>query len=147
MIRRFIITIVAAWVGLLGVTAPASADAVQDAKAAIAAGDGDTGAKIIRNHGYATQPAVLADIIYGAGVLAVQADNGDAFSKAVADSFVNGGVSWTTAQEAFFQASTLVAENAPDDEQLVAELGPGGTAIVRTELAYFNVYLPSNPLG
>ncbi len=147
MFRRFIIATVAACIGWLGVTPPASADAVEDAKVAIAAGDGETGAKILADHGYATQPAVLADIIYGAGVLAVQADSGDAFSKAVADSFVNGGVSWTTAQEAFFQASTLVAENAPEDDQLVAELGPGGTAILRTEGAYFKVYLPSNPLG
>jgi len=145
-LRCLIVATVALCVAWLGVAPPAFADAVHDAKVAIAAGDGVTGARIIAQNGYATKPAVLADIIYGAGVLAVQADNGDAFSKAVADSFVNGGVSLWTANEAFSQAAMLVAENAPGDQQLAAELGPGGAAVVRTECAYFNVYLPSIPL-
>jgi len=54
-------------------------------------------------------------------------------------------VSLWTANEAFSQAATLVAVNAPNDQQLLAELGPGGTAVVRTECAYFNLYLPSIP--
>lgn len=142
LVRAALVAALATAFGLFGMTAPAHADGVQDAKVAIAAGDGEAGARIIAAHGYATQPRVLADIIYGAGVLAVQADNGDAYSMAVAESFVEGGVSYTTAQAAFVHAATLVAVNAPHDEQLLAELGPGGAAVLRTELAYANVYLP-----
>lgn len=146
-LRLFLATLLTALgvtaLGVAGTAAPAYADGVQDAKVAIAAGDGARGARIIAANGYATQPRVLADIIYGAGVLAVQADNGDAFSKAVATSFVSGGVTFSTANAAFVHAATLVAVNAPTDKQLLAEIGPGGVAILRTELAYFNVYLPS----
>jgi hypothetical protein len=145
-LRFLVVATAVACVAWLGVAPPAFADALQNAKVAIAAGDGAAGARIIARNGYATKPAVLADIIYGAGILAVQADNGDAFSQAVAISFVKGGVSLWTANEAFSQAATLVAVNAPNDQQLLAELGPGGTAIVRTECAYFNVSLPSIPL-
>jgi len=141
--RAVVVAVLAAGISLFGMTSPAHADAIQDAKVAIAAGDGEAGARIIAANGYATQPRVLADIIYGAGILAVQADNGDAFSIAVADSFVNGGVTHATANTTFVHAATLVVVNAPHDEQLLAELGPGGAAVIRTELAYFNVYLPS----
>jgi hypothetical protein len=140
--RAVVVAVLAAGIGLSGMAAPAHADGIQDAKVAIAAGDGQTGARIIAARGYATQPRVLADIIYGAGVLAVKADNGDAYSIAVAESFVEGGVAHATAQTAFVHAATLVAVNAPGDEQLLAELGPGGAAVLRTELAYVNVYLP-----
>jgi hypothetical protein len=143
--RVLLVAVVALGSWVMGTTVPAFADAIQDAKVAIAAGDGDRGARIIAASGYATQPRVLADIIYGAGVLAVQADNGDAFSQAVAESFVEGGVTFATANEAFAHAATLVAVNAPGDEQLLGELGPGGAAIVRTELAYFSLSLPSLP--
>jgi hypothetical protein len=50
------------------------------------------------------------------------------------------------ADEAFWQAGTLVALNAPGHEQLVAELGPGGDAVVPTECVYFNLNLSSVPL-
>lgn len=143
--RTALVALLAGAFAMFGMTAPAHADSLQDAKVAIAAGDGDAGARIIRVNGYASKPRVLADIIYGAGVLAVQADNGDAYSMAVAESFVEGGVTHATAQVAFVHAATLVAVNAPGDEQLLAELGPGGAAVLRTELAYLNVYLP--PLG
>ncbi|MFI5623282.1 hypothetical protein ACIA03_07435 [Nocardioides sp. NPDC051685] len=144
-VRAVLAAVVAGIIGVFAMATPAHAGPIEDAKVAIAEGDGAEAAKIIAAHGYADQPEVLADIIYGAGVLAVAADNGDAYSIAVADAFVKGGVTFGTANTAFRHAATLVITNAPHDDQLLAELGPGGAAIVRTELAYFNVYLPSLP--
>jgi len=137
--------VLAAALPLFGSAAPAAADGVEDAKAAIGAGDGATGARLIRENGYYTQPQVLADMIYVAGVIAVRSGKGDSFSKAVAQSFVEGKVSHSTANTTFVHAVAVVLTNAPHDDQLLAELGPGGAAILRTELAYLNIYLPSLP--
>lgn len=137
-----VIIAVAVLMGVATLSSPAQGTEVDSAKAAIARGDGAEGARIIAREGYATQPKVLADIIYGAGVIAVGEDTGDEFSQAVADAFVRGGVSFLTAQQAFVEASLLVLKNAPTDEQLLYELGPGGVAIVRTQLAYFSLRLP-----
>lgn len=136
MARVLVVILLAVGVVSVATVPPASAGAVRDAKVAIAAGHGAAAARIIERNGYDDRPRVLADIIYGAGVLAVRADNGEAFSKAVAVAFVRGGVTFTTAQVAFFHGVMVVASNAPQDEQLSRELGPGGRAILLTELAY-----------
>jgi len=131
-----VVVVLAAGVLHLAPVPPASAGAVRDAKVAIADGRCAAAARIIGRNGYDDRPRVLANIVYGAGVLAVRADNGEAFSKAVAVAFVRGGVTFATAQRAFFHGVALVVSNAPHDEQLLAEIGPGGMAILRTELAY-----------
>lgn len=138
------LVLVAASIGLsLGLCSAASASPTDDAKAAIGAGDGPRAATIIHDRGYADQPKVLADLIYGGGVIAVRDGHDEAFTEAVATAFVDGGVSPTTAQLAFANAATLVASNAANDPQILQELGPGGAALLRTELRYVGVRLPA----
>ncbi|KAA1421874.1 hypothetical protein F0U44_06295 [Nocardioides humilatus] len=134
--RVLVVVLLAVGVVSVATVPPASAGGVRDAKVAIAAGHGAQAARVIERNGYNTQPRVLAEIIYGAGVIAVRNDTADVFPQAVARAFVRGGVSFATAQQAFFHGAALVARNAPYDDQLLAELGPGGMAIVQTELAY-----------
>ncbi|KQY60121.1 hypothetical protein ASD11_11555 [Aeromicrobium sp. Root495] len=127
----------------LGLAAPASASPTDDVKTALGAGDGPRAARLIASSGFATQPAVLADLIYGGGVIAVRDGHDEAFTEAVAVAFVDGGVSPATAQLAFADAATLVASNAANDPQILQELAPGGVAILRTELRYAGVSLPA----
>lgn len=131
---------------LIGGARPADALTTDQARIAateaVGAGDGEAAARIIAANGLATRPAVLGRIIYDAGVLAVRADLGDEFSQAVATAFVDGGVSFATANSAFAHGSLLVIAGAPTDPQLLREIGPGGVAILRTELAYLGVTLP-----
>lgn len=132
---------------LIGGARPAEALTTDQARVAatraIGAGDGDRAAQIIAANGLAARPAVLGRIIYEAGVLAVEADLGDEFSQAVATAFVDGGVSFATANSAFLHGSLLVIAGAPTDPQLLHEIGPGGFAILRTELAYLGLSLPA----
>lgn len=122
-----------------------SAIASEQARAtvAIGAGEGARAARIIARSGLAVRPDLLGQIIYEAGVLAVKADLGDEFSQAVATAFVDGGVTFRTANQAFAHGVMLVLAGAVGDEQLLAEIGPGGTAVLRTELAYFGLRLPA----
>lgn len=130
-----------------GGAAPVHADATTAARLAatraIGAGHGEDAAAIIATSGLADRPQLLGRIIYEAGVIAVRADLGDEFSQAVATAFFEGGVTFANAQRAFVNGSLLVVTGAPRDPYLLAELGPGGVAVLRTELAYFGWSLPS----
>ena len=147
VIRAFIAAVLTLSVSVVGTSRPAPASASDDARVAatraIGAGQGERAARIIADSALARQPAVLGRIIYEAGVLAVRADLGDEFSQAVATAFVGGGVKFVTAQQAFARGSLLVIAGAPTDQQLLREIGPGGVAILRTELAYLGLRLPS----
>ncbi len=136
VVRALVIVLLAVGVLSFAAVPPSSAGGARDAKVAIAAGHGAEAARIIERNGYNARPKILAEIIYGAGVIAVRNDTEDVFPHAVARAFVRGGVSFATAQAAFFHGAGLVARNAPHDEQLLAELGPGGMAVLQTELAY-----------
>lgn len=135
-VRALVLVLLAVGILTFATVPPASADGIRDAKVAIAAGRGAEAARIIRHNDYNLRPRVLAEIIYRAGVIAVKNDTDDVFPQAVARAFVRGEVSFATAQKAFFRGAGLVARNAPHDEQLLAELGPGGMAVLQTELAY-----------
>ena len=133
-------------IGASGVQAQATTTPQAAAAAALGRGDGPTAAQIIARAGFATKPAVLAEIIYGGGVLAVDANQGNAFAHAVPVAFVHGTVSLVTANLAFKEAAIIVArEGAKDIPALVPQLAPGGLAIIRTELAYLGIWLPALP--
>ncbi|RHW28157.1 hypothetical protein D0Z08_03970 [Nocardioides immobilis] len=136
VVRALVLVLLAVGILTFATVPPASAGGIRDAKVAIAAGRGVEAARIIERNGYHTLPRILGEIIYRAGVIAVRNGTEDVFPQAVARAFVRGGVSFATAQKAFFHGVGLVARNAPHDEQLLAELGPGGMAFLQTELAY-----------
>lgn len=146
IVRALVVSVVVSAL-VTGAARPAEALTVEQARLAatraIGAGEGDRAARIIARNGLATRPAVLGRVIYDAGVLAVGADLGDEFSQAVATAFVDGGVGFATAQRAFLHGSVLVVRAAPTDRQLLREIGPGGVAILRTELAYLGLTLPA----
>lgn len=143
IVRALVIVLLAVGILSLATVPPAGAGTVRDAKVAIATGHGAQAARIIEHNGYNVRPRILAEIIYGAGVIAVKNGTDDVFPQAVARAFVRGEVSFATAQKAFLHGAALVARNAPHDEQLLAELGPGGAAILQTELAYTDVFVSS----
>jgi hypothetical protein len=119
---------------------------MDDAAQALGRGDGATAAQILSRNGYSSQPAILAEIIYDGGVIAVASGKGNSFAQAVPVAFVRGGVSFVTANTTFEQAVIIVAsEGSKDVGALVPQLMPGGLAVVRTELAYFGIWLPPIP--
>lgn len=129
-----------------GAPALAASNPQTEATRALGRGDGAAAAQIIARSGLFANPAALASIIYGGGVIAVDADKGNAFAQAVPVAFVRGKVTLVTANLAFEQAALIVGqEGAKDVAALVPQLAPGGLAIIRTELAYLGIWLPAFP--
>ncbi|WP_019873738.1 hypothetical protein [Sporichthya polymorpha] len=122
----------AAALTLSAAPAGAASDPKAAASQALGRGDGAAAAAAIREANVAADPATLAEIIYDGGVIAVDAGKGDAFADAVPVAFVDGGVSFVNANEAFRHAFGIVAANGVTPEQGRV----GGTAIVKTEAAY-----------
>lgn len=112
--------------------AGATGDSEAAASAALGRGDGAAAAQAIREADVAADPEALAEIIYDGGVIAVDSGQGDAFSDAVPVAFVDGGVSFVTANEAFRTAFGIVLANGVTPEQGRV----GGLAILKTEAAY-----------
>lgn len=115
-------------------TTPATAATEPRAEAseALGRGDGAAAAAAIRDADAAADPEALAEIIYNGGVIAVDSGRGDAFSDAVPVAFLDGGVSFVNANQAFRVAFGIVMANGVTPEQGRV----GGLAIVKTEAAY-----------
>ncbi|MEJ8279467.1 hypothetical protein [Pseudonocardia spirodelae] len=106
--------------------------AVDDAIAAVAAGDGARAASIVRGAGMSEQSDRLADVIFRAGVVAVDEGRGDTYAPAVATMFTDGGAPLAVATDSFRIAGTLAATNGLTPDQARA----GSAAIAQTYAAY-----------
>ena len=114
--------------------ATAQAGPREDAAAALGAGDGLSAGRIILAN-YSTQPAVLADIIYDAGKIAVGAGKGDAYSDALPVAYLHGGVTQAVADRSFSLAAFTVLERGATPEE-----GRAGTlAVLKTNAAYLGI--------
>jgi hypothetical protein len=122
----------AALVGVGGSPATAATDSKAAASEALGRGDGAAAAQAIRDADASADPEALAEIIYDGGVIAVDSGKGDAFSDAVPVAFVDGGVSFVNANQAFRVAFGIVMANGVTPEQGRV----GGLAIIKTEAAY-----------
>ena len=113
-------------------TDAAATDSHAAASEALGRGDGAAAAQAIRDADASADPEALAEIIYDGGVIAVDAGRGDAFSDAVPVAFLDGGVSFVNANQAFRVAFGIVMANGVTPEQGRV----GGLAIMKTEAAY-----------
>lgn len=122
----------AALVGVGTTPATAATDPQAQASEALGRGDGAAAAQAIRDADASADPEALAEIIYDGGVIAVDSGKGDAFSDAVPVAFLDGGVSFVNANQAFRVAFGIVMANGVTPEQGRV----GGLAIMKTEAAY-----------
>ncbi len=129
--RAFALTMIGASIAW---PATAQAGPREDAAAALGAGDGMTAGRIILAN-YSTQPAVLADIIYDAGTIAVNSGKGDAYSDALPVAYLHGGVTQLVAERSFSLAAFTVLERGA-----TPEAGRVGTlAVLKTNAAYLGI--------
>jgi hypothetical protein len=116
--------------------APAAhaADARQQISQALAAGDGESAATLIKARGYQLEPQALGDIIYDGGALAVHNGTGTAFTKAVPVAYLEAGVPYAVANLSFaYGGRTAVVNGLTPEQGLV-----GGTAVANTNAAYLS---------
>jgi hypothetical protein len=81
---------------------------------------------------------VLADIIYNAGVIAVDSGKGDAFSDALPIAYLRGGVTQQVANRSFQLAAMTVFQRGATPEQGRV----GALAVLKTNAAYFGFTIP-----
>lgn len=132
-VRLFSVAALTALTLATGVTpAGAATDPKAAASEALGRGDGAAAAQAIKDANASANPDALAEIIYDGGVIAVDNGKGDAFADAVPVAFLDGGVSFVDANQAFRVALGIVTANGVTPEQGRV----GGAAIVKTEAAY-----------
>jgi hypothetical protein len=113
--------------------APAqAADGIQTGAAALARGDADAAAAIIRDNGYAKQPNVLGDILFEGGVQAVANGTGSSYDRAVATAFIKAGVPYGIALQALVTAGRAALTHGLTPAQAFY----GGVAIATLNAGY-----------
>lgn len=99
---------------------------------ALADGEGERAAELIRDSELRTDPQKLGSAINAAGTKSVEQGTGGQYKRAVAIGFTRGGVDILTATQAFTYAATeAVAAGLTPEEALV-----GGTTLAQTYEAY-----------
>lgn len=113
----------------------AGAEPIDDTDAvvtALADGDDERAAELIRASELRTDPRKLGSAINAAGTRAVEQGTGGGYKRAVAIGFTRGGVDMLTATQAFTYAATeAVAAGLTPEEALV-----GGSTVAQTYQAY-----------